>query len=127
MRVLIADDQRSVGPSLAALVTQCGPDVVDFVCTGLEAIKAYTWHQPDVVLMDYWMLRLNGAAPCRNILARDPQARIILVSRTITPESTGSGAIAILPKPVELDELYGALYKAGTPREKAEAPETPEE
>ena len=117
MRVLIADDQKNVGTTLAALVTQCGHEVVEVVSSGLEAIQAYTRHQPDVVLMDYWMPRLNGATACRNILARDPRAKIILVSGTVlTPEITESGAIAILSKPVGLDSLYGALYSAGTPR-----------
>ena len=127
MRVLIADDQKTVGTTLAALVTQCGHDVVEVVGSGLEAIQAYTRHQPDVVLMDYFMPRLNGATACRNILARDPRARIILVSgAALTPEITEAGAIAILSKPVRLDPLYSALYEAGSPRatDKQE-PETP--
>jgi two-component system chemotaxis response regulator CheY len=120
MRVLIADDQKTVGTTLAALVTQCGHDVVEVVGSGLEAIQAYTRHQPDVVLMDYWMPRLNGATACRNILARDPNAKIILVSgAALTPEITEAGAIAILSKPVGLEPLYGALYTAGTPRAKS--------
>jgi CheY-like chemotaxis protein len=124
MRVLIADDQKTVGTTLAALVTQCGHDVVEVVSSGLEAIQAYTRHQPDVVLMDYWMPRLNGATACRNILARDPNAKIILVSGAVlTPEITEAGAIAILSKPVSLEPLYGALYAAGTPRPRPAEPE----
>lgn len=116
MRILIADDQRSVGTTLAALVTQCGHEVVEVVSSGLEAIQAYTRHQPDVVLMDYWMPRLNGATACRNILAKYPQARIILVSgSSLTKEITDAGAIAILTKPVRLEPLYAALYTAGRP------------
>src|SRR6266404_3461510 len=80
MRVLIADDQRSVGTSLADLVSCCNHEVVEVVGSGLDAIQAYTRHQPDVVLMDYWMPKLNGATACRNILAKHPSAKIILVS-----------------------------------------------
>ena len=117
MRVLIADDQKSVGNTLAALVAQCQHEVVEVVGSGLEAIQAYTRHQPDVVLMDYWMPRLNGATACRNILARHPTARIILVTGSVrTKEMTESGAIAVLSKPVGLDELYTALYDAGGSR-----------
>lgn len=117
MRVLIADDQKSVGTTLAALVTRCQHEVVEVVGSGLEAIHAYTRHRPDVVLMDYWMPRLNGATACRNILSRDPAARIILVSGSeLTKEITDSGAIAILTKPVRLERLYTALYDAGGPR-----------
>ena len=116
MRVLIADDERSVGTTLAALVTQCGHEVVELVGSGLEAIQAYTRHKPDVVLMDYRMPRLNGATACRMILSKHPKACVILISGTGAPELQDAGAAAILKKPVRLDALYAALYSAGSPR-----------
>ena len=116
MRVLIADDQKSVGTTLAALVTQCRHEVVEVVSSGLDAIHAYTRHRPDVVLMDYSMPRLNGATACRNILAKDPDARIILISgATLTKEISDSGAVAVLKKPLSLDALYAALHAAAPP------------
>jgi len=134
VRVLIADDEPGVGTLLAALVTQCGHDVVEVVGSGLEAIHAYSRHRPDVVLMDYRMPRLNGVTACRNILAKDPAARVILVSALELTDETTRGAIAVLKKPVALEQLYAALYAAGSPRppapgtsdaESATAPETP--
>src|SRR3981189_1143314 len=80
VRILIADDQRGVGTTLAAMVAICQHEVVEVVGSGLEAIQAYDKYKPDLVLMDYWMAKLNGATACRNILAKDPTARIILVS-----------------------------------------------
>ena len=111
MRVLIADDQRSVGTSLADLVRCCKHEIVGVVGSGLEAIQAYNRYHPDLVLMDYWMPKLNGATACRNILAKDPRARIILVSGWApTDDANGSGAIAILPKPLDLNRLEAALH-----------------
>src|ERR1051325_1153125 len=115
MRVLIADDQKSVGTSLAELVRHCHHEVVEVVGSGLEAIQAYARHLPDVVLMDYQMPKLNGATACRNIVAKYPNARVILVSGSVR-EIGNSGALAILQKPVELNQLYGALYNASQPR-----------
>jgi two-component system chemotaxis response regulator CheY len=112
MRVLIADDQRSVGTTLAEMVRRCQHEVVEVVSSGLEAIQAYGRHHPDVVLMDYQMPKLNGVTACRNIMAKYPEARVILVSG-MHREIAGSGALAILVKPVKLDALYGALYDAG--------------
>jgi CheY-like chemotaxis protein len=112
MRVLIADDQRTVGASLADLVRHCQHEVVEVVTSGLEAIQAYARHQPDVVLMDYQMPKLNGATACRNIVAKYPDARVVLVSGAVH-EIGDSGAVAILSKPVDLDELYDALHQAG--------------
>lgn len=114
MRVLIADDQKSVGTSLAELVRRCQHEVVEVVGSGLEAIHAYDRHRPDVVLMDYTMPKLNGATACRNILAKYPNARVILVSGS-PKEIADSGALAVLIKPVGLDQLYAALYDAASP------------
>src|SRR3954466_3371366 len=115
MRVLIADDQKSVGASLAELVRHCQHEVVEVVTSGLEAIQAYGRHNPDVVLMDYQMPKLNGATACRNIVAKYPDARVIPVSRAAR-EIGNSGALAILLKPVDLNELYDVLYSASQPR-----------
>ncbi len=66
--------------------------------------------------MDYRMPRFNGSTACRYILAKDPAARVILISGTAsTTDLTGSGAIAILSKPITLDGLYAALYDAARP------------
>ena len=95
MRVLIADDQKSVGTSLADLVRLCQHEVVEVVGSGLEAIYAYDRHHPDVVLMDYYMPKFNGATACRNIVAKYPTARVILVSGS-SQEIADSGALAVL-------------------------------
>jgi two-component system chemotaxis response regulator CheY len=123
VRILIADDQKSVGMTLAALVERCGHEVVQVVGSGLEAIHAYSKFRPDVVLMDYSMPRLNGATACRMILSKEPNARVIIVSGVATTDTiAGSGAIAVLSKPVALEQLYAALYDAtsGAPAAKKE-------
>jgi len=113
MRVLIADDQRSVGTTLAAMVSHCQHEVVEVVASGLEAIQAYNRYKPDVVLMDYCMAKLNGATACRNILSKDPAARVILVSGfSSNYEARDSGAISLLAKPVSCFQLQKALQDA---------------
>jgi CheY-like chemotaxis protein len=87
--------------------------VVEVVGSGLEAIQAYARHQPDVVLMDYWMPRLNGATACRNILAKHPDAKVILVSGwSPSEEISRLGAVTVVAKPVHLDRLEEALNDA---------------
>ena len=80
MRVLIADDQPTVGSTVALLVAAAKHHVVKVVSSGAEAIRAYHTYKPDVVLMDYSMARLNGGTACRYILTEDPGARIVFVS-----------------------------------------------
>ncbi|MDQ6808191.1 MAG: response regulator transcription factor [Verrucomicrobiota bacterium] len=113
MRVLVADDQKDVGTSLAALVQSCGHEVVLVVGSGIEAIQAYTRLKPDIVLMDFSMPRLNGATACRMILSKDPAAKIVIVTgASHAARQIDTGAIAVLEKPVALDQIYGALYDA---------------
>lgn len=110
MRVLVADDEKSVGSSLADLVRSCDHEIVAVVGSGLEAVQAYSRHRPDVVLMDYLMPKLNGATACRNIIARNPAARVILVTGwSVGDCAIDSGALAILSKPVGLYQLQTIL------------------
>ena len=130
MRVLIADDQKTLGTSLAEMVSLCHHHVVEVVSTGMEAIQAYARHHPDVVLMDYRMPKLNGITACRYILAKDPKARVILISGWSAPvEPEASGAIAILTKPVALPILEAALNAASqsTPKNKDSAVDAPKD
>ena len=120
MRVLIADDQRGVGSTLAALVTECDHEVVEVVSSGYEAIQAYHRLRPDIVLMDYYMPRLNGATACRNILSRYPEANVVLVSGVVDAEDIiNSGATAVLTKPVNLAKLRALLSAPPLPFGKA--------
>jgi CheY-like chemotaxis protein len=109
MRVLIADDQPSVGHTLALLVAAAKHHVVKIVYSGAEAIQAYHACHPDVVLMDFSMGKLNGGTAARYILAEDPCARIVFVSSRFMPDLSGTGASAILQKPVDLTELATLL------------------
>ncbi len=115
MRVLIADDERAFALVLAEMVRSLGYEVVGVVHSGLDAIRYYKQHKPDLVLMDFAMARLNGLTACRNILSEDPKGRILFLSglsdrRELTPET--SGALGVLPKPIARAQLEKALQEA---------------
>ena len=111
MRVLVADDQKGVGTTIAELVRACNHEVVEVVGSGVEAIQAYQRHHPDVVLLDYYMPRLNGATACRNILARDAKARVVFVSGAMHDDLSHVGAVAVLTKPVKIEHLNALLNR----------------
>ena len=119
VRVLIADDEKLFTGVLAEMVRTCGHDVVAVVHSGLDAIRSYRQHKPDVVLMDFGMARLNGLTACRNILSEDPNGCILFLSGLgerveLTPEA--SGAFAVLQKPIEHAQLDQALRNASQHR-----------
>jgi CheY-like chemotaxis protein len=120
VRVLIADDEKGFARVLADLVHSCGHEVVGVVHSGLDAIRSYRQHKPDVVLMDFAMARLNGLTACRNILSEDPDGCVLFLSglsgRTeLTPES--SGALAALQKPITRARLEQVLNDAACRRQ----------
>ena len=118
MRVLIAEDNKAVAGTLAAMLDVSHHEVVQMVGSGLEAIHAYQRHKPDVVMMDYMMDGLNGVTACRNILAKDPGARIILVSGALDSRELSlvrSGAWAIMQKPVTFEQLEYLLASLAPP------------
>ncbi len=119
MRVLIADDEKAFSTVLADLVHDCGHEVVGVVHSGLDAIRSYRQHRPDVVLMDFAMARLNGLTACRNILSDDPEGCVLFLSglserSELTPES--SGAQAVLQKPITRARLEQVLREAASRR-----------
>ncbi|PYL07785.1 MAG: hypothetical protein DME34_06105, partial [Verrucomicrobia bacterium] len=102
------------GDTLALLVAASRHQVVEVVGSGAAAIRAYHRHRPDIVLMDFSMARLNGGTACRYLLAEDPDARVVFVSSRPVADLVNAGAIAILQKPVGLDqieELLNSLQK----------------
>ncbi len=80
MRVLIVDDsepmRRMIKTYLADLIGEA------FECgDGCEALTAYRQHQPDVVLMDLKMKKMDGLDATRQISESFPKARIVIVSQ----------------------------------------------
>lgn len=115
MRVLIADDERVYARTLSELVQAAGHEVVETVHSGLDAIRSYRQHKPQVVLMDFQMMKLNGLTACRNILSDDPKGRILFLSgnaghEALQPQS--SGAVAVLQKPIAFSTLEQVLHDA---------------
>jgi len=112
MRVLIADDNKSVASTIAALVSSFGHEVAGIAGSGLEAIRSYNRCVPDVVLMDFAMAKFNGATASRMILSHYPGAKIVILSGYLTQEDLSSmecGAIAGLPKPLQVERLRRLL------------------
>lgn len=81
IRVLLVDDHAVVRAGYSALLqnTDC-IEVVAEAENGNEAIKIFIDTRPDVVIMDLSLPGIGGLDAIRRILARDPQARILVFS-----------------------------------------------
>jgi two-component system, NarL family, response regulator len=114
IRLLIVDDHFVVRIGLAsALNLEPDMQVVAEAKNGREAVRLYEQHKPDVVVMDYQLPELNGAEATAAIRAKDPAARVIMLSVYKGEEdvhrAVQAGVAGYLPKSAEPRELVEAI------------------
>ena len=129
-RVLLVDDSAVVrGIVKTFLEGQTGVDVCGEAADGVEAVEKTGALKPDLVLLDFSMPRMNGAAAASLIKKSTPETRIILF--TIFSENIGKsvtasiGVDAVLSKPDGLAALGEAIEDVFT-RPAPAIPETPD-
>lgn len=113
-RILIADDHEMVRQGLAAiLVRRGGFMIVGEAADGPAAIDAYQALAPDLLLLDLSLPTLSGVEVVTALRARDPQARILIVTTYETDEdvrrSLAAGASGYLLKDAPGDEIVRAV------------------
>ena len=117
IRVLTADDHSVVRAGIAAMIAnETDITVVAEAGNGEEAVARYAEHQPNVVLMDLRMPKLDGVAAIRAIRAADPNARIVALTTyegdADIHRALSAGACAYLVKDVLVGELVKAIRAA---------------
>jgi DNA-binding NarL/FixJ family response regulator len=117
IRVLLVDDHPLVRHGLTDLLA--GTDdlrVVAAVDDGDAAAAAAVEHQPDVVLMDLSMLRMDGIVATRELLAAVPTARVIVLTSFCENErihdALEAGAVGYLLKDAEPEDVVRAVRDA---------------
>jgi CheY-like chemotaxis protein len=117
-RVVIVDDDRVIRQLLEVNLELEGYEVVATASDGKEALDKITELQPDLVILDIMMPKMDGLEVCRH-LKSDPDLAaipIVLLSARAQDmdvrEGLDIGADAYLTKPfdpVELLEVVGRL------------------
>lgn len=114
IKVLLVDDHKIVRDGLKSmLLKQLDIEVVGEAEDGREALESVHTLQPDVVVMDIAMQKLNGVDATREIVAAHPHTRVIGLSmhsesRYIS-EMLAAGASGYLLKDCAFDELATAI------------------
>ena len=86
LNVLVVDDHALwCGHVRAALKDHRRWSIVAEVSNGFDAIEKAAALRPDLILLDIGLPVLSGMAAARQILASDPQSRIIFVSANGSP------------------------------------------
>ena len=118
-RILVVDDELTVCKSIRQVLVRedC---VVDMAQSGDEALSKEADEPYDVMIVDLMMPGLSGMDLLKTLKARNPKARIIMVTGYPTMRNTLQamqlGATDFLPKPflpTTLRNLVAAALEAG--------------
>jgi DNA-binding NarL/FixJ family response regulator len=81
IRVVIADDQRTIREALAIVLdTQADIHVVGVAADGAEAIDLAARHDAQVVLMDLRMPGTDGVAATRRLAVEHPDVKVVVLT-----------------------------------------------
>ena len=114
IRVAVVDDQRLFTRGLSGLVGMlAGVEVVGVAYDGEEAIALCRREEPDVVLMDISMPKMDGISATREIRTLLPQSAVIILTAHEEDERVfegiKAGAQGYLLKDAELEDLSRAI------------------
>ena len=95
LRILLVDDFASWRSYVASVLQEreCF-EVVGEAADGQEAIEKATELQPDLILMDIAMPKLNGIEAARRIRDRAANSKIVFISLEI-PDELAEAAVAV--------------------------------
>ena len=123
MRVLVVDDQPIIAQGIATILGyQPDIEVVGTAADGQEAVKLAHEHQPDIVLMDVRMPKLDGVAATAQLHRELPTIRILMLTTfdddAYVVDALRAGASGYLLKDIPANELaqairavYGGTYQ----------------
>ena len=116
IRILIADDHAMVRMGLRVLLeTEPDLEVVGEAKNGEAAVAEALRLRPDVVVMDLMMPRMDGIEATRELAARAPDAKVLLLTTFSTSdglaEALAAGARGAFMKSVEDTALIAAIRK----------------
>jgi DNA-binding NarL/FixJ family response regulator len=114
--VLAVDDESGILRLIKLELTTQGFRVVTAE-NGEEALRMAEEHRPDIALLDIVMPHMNGIDAAREIVQRDPEARIIMLSMYSESErvyqSLQAGARGYVLKRDLSEELIDAIRQVG--------------
>jgi len=117
IRVMIVDDHTMVRKGLAAMLkVRPGLELVGEARNGHEALRVCKAVEPDVILMDLVMPRMDGPTAIRAVRTRWPGVRVIALTsfqeKDLVQQALQAGAISYLLKNVSIDDLAHAIQAA---------------
>jgi two-component system response regulator DevR len=118
LRIVLVDDHEVVRLGLRGLLErQPGFVVVDEAATAQEAVEKVLRYRPDVVVMDIRLADGSGIEACREIVAKAPESRVIMLTAyaedELLFEAIAAGAAGYVLKRIGSEDLVRAIEAVG--------------
>jgi AmiR/NasT family two-component response regulator len=112
LKIMVAEDETLVALSIIAQLKELKYQVVGDAVDGVEAVRLCGRLQPDLVIMDINMPRLNGVQAAK-IIREKWRVPVIIVSgyseANLIKEASEAGVLSYLVKPVTRKNLAPAI------------------
>ncbi len=112
--VLTVEDNPITRADLRDVLERAGFSVCADARDGIEAVELARRHEPDVILLDIGLPRLDGVEATRRILAEREVPIVALTGRStsLAEEAIGAGAMSYVTKPFAEAQVVDALHAA---------------
>ncbi len=114
-RIMVTDDSDAIRMVLKDILEIGHHELVAEATNGMEAVEKFNKTKPDLLLLDLAMPKKDGMSALKEILARNPSAKIIMITAsdnlsTMT-ECINAGALAYLLKPFNFEDVLKTISK----------------
>jgi DNA-binding NarL/FixJ family response regulator len=114
VRILVVDDHPVVRHGLRALLgSRPEWEIIAEAEDGIEAVEKADRLQPDIVLLDISMPKMDGLEACRRIRRNVPKSEVLIVTQHDSPqmmrEALGAGARGYVVKSDAARDLLAAV------------------
>lgn len=118
LRLIIIDDALFMRNMLKDICVRAGFEVVAEGDNGEAALELFREHRPDLLTMDIVMPKRSGLEALRDIMAEDPQARVVMVSAlgqdALVLEAVEAGARDFIVKPFKEAKVLDVLRRVAS-------------
>jgi two-component system chemotaxis response regulator CheY len=118
LRVIIIDDALFMRNMLRDICVRAGFEVVAEGDSGEVALELFRAHRPDLMTMDIVMPNRSGLEALKDVMAEDPQARVVMVSAlgqdALVLEAVEAGARDFIVKPFKEAKVLDVIRRVAT-------------
>ena len=112
-KILVVDDHPAIRMAVNILLQQDDHHIVAEVDNGVDAVSMARKYQPDMVVLDIGIPRLDGIEVIKRLKEMDADIKVVILSAQATHHimvrCLQAGANDYLAKPIDLDRLFSLI------------------